>query len=81
MDLLIKHGTWIIVPIGLILSLVYLFAYPKIYPFLLARALEQEDAAKAAPRVEDRRGAECGGRLRSTAGRPFTHPVAGESAA
>ena len=24
MDLLIKHGTWIIVPVGLVLSLVYL---------------------------------------------------------
>lgn len=52
MDLLIKHGTWIIVPIGLILSFVYLAVYPKVYPFLLARFLKEEDALNDSPQFE-----------------------------
>ncbi len=51
MDLLIKHGTWIIAPVGLVLSLVYLYAYPKIYPFLVARSLKEEDALGRAPQA------------------------------
>lgn len=44
MDLLIKHGTWVIVPIGIALSFIYLIVAPKIYPFLAARSLAEEDA-------------------------------------
>jgi hypothetical protein len=44
MDLLIKHGTWVIVPIGIALSFIYLIVAPKLYPFLAARSLAEEDA-------------------------------------
>ena len=46
MDLLIKHGTWIVVPIGLAVSLIYMHVYPKVYPFLVARSLDEQDGRK-----------------------------------
>lgn len=37
MDLLIKHGTWVIVPIGAAVAFVYLHVSAKVYPRRLAR--------------------------------------------
>ena len=55
MDLLIKHGTWVIVPIVLAVSFVYMHVYPKVYPFLVARSLAECDARQPAgqPRSEE----------------------------
>ncbi len=43
MDLLIKHGTWIIIPAGLVLSFVCTHVYARVYPFLIAQSLSEED--------------------------------------
>lgn len=46
MALLVKHGTWVIIPAGLALAFVYTHVYAKIYPFLVARSLAQEDVSR-----------------------------------
>jgi hypothetical protein len=51
MDLLIKHGTWIIIPAGLLLSFVFTHVYAKVYPFLIARSLNEEDWREQKRRV------------------------------
>jgi hypothetical protein len=51
MDLLIKHGTWIIVPAGLMLAFVCTHVYAKVYPFLIARSLNEEDRRERERRV------------------------------
>ena len=43
MHLLIEHGTWIIVPVVIVLGFIYLHVYPKVYPLLIARRLDEED--------------------------------------
>ena len=48
MSLLIDHGTWIIVPIGLFVAFVYLHVYPKVYGRLLARWLQENDCLESA---------------------------------
>jgi hypothetical protein len=55
MDLLIKHGTWILVPIGLFLSFAYLHIFPKVYPFLLARRLDEQDGRQSILRARAKR--------------------------
>lgn len=52
MDLLIEHGTWAIVPIGLALSFIYLHVFPKVYPFLVARRLDEEDSRQSHARSQ-----------------------------
>ncbi len=51
MDLLIKHGTWIIIPASLVLAFVYTHVYAKVYPFLIARSLSEEDLRERERRV------------------------------
>ncbi len=52
MDLLINHGTWIIVPIGLFVAFVYFHVFPKIALFLLARRLPEEDGCQGSTRTK-----------------------------
>ncbi len=51
MDLLIKHGTWVIIPACLVLAFVYTHVYAKVYPFLIARSLTDEDLRERERRV------------------------------
>ncbi len=43
MDLLIKHGTWIIIPASLVLAFVCTHVYARVYPLVIARSLREED--------------------------------------
>ncbi len=51
MDMLIKHGTWMIVPGGLALALIYNHVYAKVFPHLIARSLTEEDRRRERPRL------------------------------
>ncbi len=44
MDLLIKHGTWVIVLVVPVLIYVYLHVSMSMYAFRIARRLNEEDA-------------------------------------
>ena len=48
MDLLIKHGTWVIVPVLLTVGYVYLHASGTVYPRLAGRKLGEEVRRKRA---------------------------------
>ncbi len=51
MAMLIRHGTWMIIPGGLALAFVCNHIYAKAFPRLLARALDEEDRRSARPRL------------------------------
>ena len=52
MHLLIKHGTWFIMPVGAAVAFVYLHLSAKVYPRLLSRADDEQDGGHPGPPVE-----------------------------
>jgi hypothetical protein len=53
MSLLIRHGTWAIVPLIAAAAFLYLHVFPRVYPRLLARGQDRLDGGRPDAPADD----------------------------